>query len=143
MSWDKIKSSIIITDFVTQFDKNRLLQITEQGTASLKKYPVKSLYMDFVQYISQNFVIPQSILFPFFKKRNLKINCTTLFLGLLRIWNFWHGPKTLLSYGPNNIVNQCGNCRLKYLKRPSRKLKYAKLLVEDDLSNKIWWMWRI
>ena len=68
MSWDKIKRTIIIIDFVTQFDKNRLLQITEQGTASLKKYPIKSLYMDFFQYISQNFVIPQSILFPFLKK---------------------------------------------------------------------------
>lgn len=68
MSWDKIKSTIIITDFVTQFDKNRLLQITEQGIASLKKYPIESLYMDFIQYISENFVIPQSILFPFFTK---------------------------------------------------------------------------
>ena len=48
MSWDKIKRTIIIIDFVTLFDKKKFLQITEQVTASLKKYPIKSLYMDFV-----------------------------------------------------------------------------------------------
>lgn len=58
------------------------LQITEQGTASLKKYPIKSLYMDFVPIYLSKFCNPPKHFISIFLKRILKLNCTTLFLGL-------------------------------------------------------------